>query len=252
MTRWRQWYLERRAEPREAWVKEGIARAREYAGRDYTPHRLEGLRLLALIGEPALPALRVLLQRTPADVQAEASCQPEEPPRPTDRVPCRLLVRNASTHPVVLAPPAGGPVIRLWRADAPPELSPPDDDARPAGGAAAGDRSGPVPGGLAERMVVLTPGEVRRYEFTVGPVPAAGRYRVRATLADLAAEVVAGAATPSVSPPPASPSPRPQDKRSGPRPQRAGAASKPGAARGPADRPPPTAIEAETIVRFEQ
>jgi len=101
-------------------------------------------------------------------------------------------------------------------------------------------------------MVVLAPGEVRRYEFTVGPVPAAGRYRVRATLADLAAEVVAGAAAPSVNPPPASPSPRPQDKRSGPKSQRAGEASKPGAARGPADRPPPTAIEAETIVRFEQ
>jgi len=89
------------------------------------------------------------------------------------------------------------------------------------------------------------PGEVRRYEFTVGPVPAAGRYRVRATLADLAAEVVAA---PSVSPPSAAPSPRPQDRRGSPKSQRTGAALKPEAA----VKPAPTAIEAETIVRFDQ
>jgi len=249
LTRWRQWYFERHAEPRDEWVKEGIARARDYAGRDYTPHRLEGLRLLALIGEPALPDLRALIQRAPGDVQADVSCQPEEPPRPTDRVPCRLLVRDASTHHVVLAPPSGGPVIRLGRADAPAGLSPPDDDARPAGGPAAGDRGGPLPGALAERMIVLMPGEVRRYEFTVGPVPAAGRYRVRVTLADLAAELVAA---PSVSPPSASPSPHPQDRRGSPKLQRTGATLKPGAAPTPADKPPPTAIEAETMVRFEQ
>ncbi len=243
LTRWRQWYIERHAEPRDAWVKEGIARARDYAGRDYLPHRLEGLRLLALIGEPALPDLRALIRREPGDVQADLSCQPEEPPRPTDRVPCRLLVRDASASRVVLAPPAGGPVIRLGRADAPAELSPPDQDARAPGGVSGVHAGAPVPGALAERMVVLLPGEVRRYEFTVGPVPTAGRYRVRATLADLAAEIVAGAAAPSASPPPAPPSPRAQDKRGSSKSQRTGAAPKPGAAPPPALSVGPFSLE---------
>ena len=143
-------------------------------------------------------------------------------------------------------------MIRVGRAEAPAELSQPDQDARAAGGASAADRSAPLPGALADRMVILLPGEVRRYEFTVGPVPAAGRYRVRATLADLAAEIVAGAAAPAASPPPSPPSPRAQDKRGSPKSQRAGAASKPGVAPVTRETRPSTAIEAETIVRFEQ
>src|SRR2546425_1786121 len=171
LTRWRQWYLEHRGEPRDTWVKEGIERARDYASRDYPPHRLEGLRLLALIGEPALRDLRALLRRAPGDVQAEVSCQPEEPPRPTDRVPCRLLVRDVSTHHVVLAPPAGGPVVRVGRVDAPAELSPPDEGTRPAGGAAAGDRGAPVLGMLAERLGGLRPGGGPPPEVPAGAGP---------------------------------------------------------------------------------
>ena len=64
ITRWRQWYDAHRDEPREAWVEAGLALGREYTGRDYAPaHRREGLELLALIGPPALPALRAAFER---------------------------------------------------------------------------------------------------------------------------------------------------------------------------------------------
>ena len=201
LTRWRQWYLGHRDEPRDAWVKAGIERARDYAGRDYGPHRLEGLRLLALIGEPALPALRDLLGRSAGDLRAELSCHPEEPPRPTDQVPCALVVRNVTARHVAFAPPPGGPEVRVTRSDAPPET----------GQAAAPADQGAILAALAGRLADLSPGEIRRYELAVGPVTAPGRYRVRATLADLVLALTSGSA-----------------------PDRA-----------------PGAIEAETIVRFD-
>ena len=201
LTRWRQWYLGHRDEPRDAWVKAGIERARDYAGRDYGPHRLEGLRLLALIGEPALPALRDLLGRSAGDLRAELSCHPEEPPRPTDQVPCVLVVRNVTSRHLAFAPPPGGPEVRVTRNDAPPET----------GQAAAPPDRGAILAALAGRLADLSPGEIRRYELAVGPVTAPGRYRVRATLADLVLALTSGSA-----------------------PNRA-----------------PGAIEAETIVRFD-
>jgi hypothetical protein len=228
LTRWRQWYLEHRGEPRDAWVKAGIERARDYAGRDYGPHRLEGLRLLVLIGDPALPALRDLLGRSPGDLRADVSCQPEEPPRPADQVPCTLVVRNVSARHVAIAPPPGGPEVRVSRSDATAEAdaaSAPDPLRSAAdGNPAASGGTGALLAALAGRLDDLSPGAVRRYEFKVGPVPAAGRYRVRAALAD-------GAATLTAAP--------------GPR----------GAAASPARAAPsraPGAIEAETIVRFDQ
>src|SRR5206468_2892356 len=80
---------------------------------DYGPHRLEGLRLLALIGPRALPALRDTLARRPSDLTADVACAPDEPPRPGDVIPCALLVRNASKHALAIAPPPDGPVVRL-------------------------------------------------------------------------------------------------------------------------------------------
>ena len=247
LSRWRQWYVEHRTEPRDEWLKEGIARAREYAGRDYAPHRLEGLRLLALIGEPALADLRALIRRAPGDVQADLTCQSDEPPRPTDRVPCHLLVRDASTRHVVIAPPAAGPVVRVGRIDAPAQQGASDEVPRPADTTTGGRRAA-LASALAEQMIDLTPGEVRRYDFTVGPVPSAGRYRVRATLADLAAEIVADAesrAPAAASTPPAA---RSAERRGTSKSTRSG---KPTAAP-EIPRTSPTRIEAETIVRFDQ
>jgi len=197
LTRWRQWYVAHRDEPREAWVKEGIARAREYASRDYGPHRLEGLRLLALIGEPALPALRALLGRSPGDLSVDVSCTPDEPPRPPDRVPCALVVRNVTDHGVAFAPPQSGPEVGVTRqvyaqeSDPPPARPGKSPAPRPAPAAAPAAAPPPAPSdaraglaSLAARLIELLPGEVRRYEFDVGPVPAPGRYTVRVRLDD--------------------------------------------------------------------
>ncbi len=205
LTRWRQWYLAHRGEPRDAWVRAGIERARDYAARDYVPHRLEGLRLLALIGEPALPALGGLLGRSSGDLEADLACRPEEPPRPPDQVPCSLVVRNVTARHVAFAPPPGGPEVRITRNEDPPESgevgrrpakTPAPAGQPPAPGAGAAAPPGEVAGlaALAARLGDLAPGEIRRYEFTVGPVTAPGRYRVGVSLLDLALAFTAGPA----------------------------------------------------------
>jgi hypothetical protein len=213
ITRWRQWFLARRQLPRDEWVQEGIQRGRDYAGRDHGPHRLEGLRLLALIGPRALPALRETLARGPTDLTAEVVCLPDEPPRPGDIIPCALVLRNASKRSLAIAPPPDGPLVRLS-----PTASA-HDEAPPARGA--------VPGGgditealavFADRLVDLAPGEVRRFEFNAGPVLFAGRYRLHVTLDDLVSRLL-------------------DSSKTGTAPRAAAT---------------PTGIEAETIVRFEQ
>ena len=194
LTRWRQWYLAKRALPREEWVQEGIGRGRDYAERGYGPQRLEGLRLLALIGPQALPALRELLRRGPGDVTAQVVCNPEEPPHPDDSVPCALLVRNQTDHPVAIAPPADGPVVRLIPSEAPPDESSKKPGDRPS----ADDLDGAL-AAFCDRVVDLGPGESRRFEFKAGPVLSPGRYRVRVVLDDLAARLREAAAAPPVS-----------------------------------------------------
>jgi hypothetical protein len=211
VTRWRQWYFAKRDLPRDEWEREGIGRARDYAARDHIPYRVEGLRLLALIGPAALPALRELLARRPGDLEAEVVCLPDEPPRVTDAVPCALVLRNASSHPLVIAPPPDGLEVRVSRSDAPPAAARETPTDPPAG----------MLGVFADRLTVLPPGEVRRFEFSVGPVPSAGRFTVHAALGDLAAVLAGGTISTD------------------------GAVVK----RGPHAS---TAIEAYTIVRFEQ
>jgi len=213
ITRWRQWFLARRQLPRDEWMQEGIERGRDYAGRDHGPHRLEGLRLLALIGPRAIPALREALARRPTDLTAEVVCLPDEPPHPGDIIPCALVVRNASKRSLAIAPPPDGPVVRLSSG------APAHEEVPPARGA--------VPGGgditealavFADRLVDLAPGEVRRFEFSAGPVLFAGRYRLHVELDDLVTRLLD--------------------------PSKTGTAPRTAAT--------PTAIEAETIVRFEQ
>jgi len=217
VARWRQWYLARRALPREEWVKEGIERARDYADRDYIPHRLEGLRLLALIGPPALPALRERLVRRPGDLRSDVLCRPDEPPRPGDVVPCALIVQNATKHPVPLAPSAEGPEIRLSLLEGSS-----DDGVTSRAPAGPPKDTAPAREFFADRLIELAPGELRRFEFSAGPVLLAGRYRVRASLLDWTAVLAADGST-----------------------------TKSGAGR-PLDVPPVPAIEAETVLRFER
>lgn len=225
ITRWRQWYLAKRGLPRDEWVQEGIVRATDYARRDHPRHRVEGLRLLALIGPPALPALRDLVAREAGEIQAEVVCLPEEPPRVTDAVPCALTVRNVSGRRLAVAPPPDGPRIRVSPGGAGPE-----GRASARSDTAAAERRPPSVelGAFADRLIDLAPGEVLKFEFKAGPVLAAGRYRVGAELEDLAAGLGAGSASLD------------------------GSAAKSGTSGGPRAAARPPAIEAETIVRFEQ
>ncbi|HEU4402069.1 MAG TPA: hypothetical protein VFT43_08185 [Candidatus Polarisedimenticolia bacterium] len=188
---WRRWFEEHRTEPRSLWVTAGLALARDYLRRAYAPHRLEGIRLLALIGPPALADLRAAFERSPGDLKARVACTPEEPPRVTDRVPCVLEVENVSTRRIPLAPKPDDPVVELRRDDAVSERG----ASRPAGrgtvsgagkgaGAPEGSTRSALPAEIVSRMVDLAPGEVLRREFTIGPVPGAGHYEVRTRITD--------------------------------------------------------------------
>jgi len=236
VTRWRQWYLAKKDLPREEWEQEGIDRARDYAGRDHGPYRIEGLRVLALIGPRALPTLRELLARRPGELQAEIVCLPDEPPRVTDAVPCALVVRNASSRSLVIAPPPDGLKVQVSRSDAWPadrEPTPLEPKANGRKGPVVANEAPPgsTPGMLrdfANWLTLLGPGEARRFEFSAGPVLSAGRYRVSVSLKDLAASLV-GEAIPADG--------APGKRVANPSPRSAGAFS---------------AIEEETVVRFEQ
>jgi hypothetical protein len=201
---WRDWHARHRAEPRSAWLAAGVARAREQAAGGDPALRLEALRLLALLGPPAAPDLRAALGRSAGDLGATLTCEPDEPPRVTDEVPCVLTIANRAGHRVALAVPPGDPRVRLARIGAQPQEPPvrgraPARDDRPrtaAGGeAAAGGGTAPgapeasagaEPAEVAALLLDLAPGESLRREFRVGPVAAPGRYEVRAGLADLA------------------------------------------------------------------
>jgi hypothetical protein len=198
----REWYAAAAAAPRDAWVREGIARARDYIERPGSPWRLEGLRLLALIGEPALPSLRDALRRAPEDLEAGVVCRSDEPPRVTDTLTCVLVVQNAANRRIALAADPGGPRVALAPAFPPaPSRAPapgggrggarPAPDAPPGAAQREPAARAPVaPAALAGAIIDLAPGEILERAFSAGPVPAAGRYEVRAALADLAADLL--------------------------------------------------------------
>jgi len=228
LTRWRQWYLAKRSLPREDWIQEGIGRAQDYAGRDYIPYRLEGLRLLTLIGPPAAPALRTALARHPDQLKMEVVCQPDEAPRPGDAVPCTLVVRNGSRQSLAIAPSADAPAVRWWPVDADA-----DGDAAPAAPASrfarpSGTWDLETLAAFADRLIEVPAGGSRRFDFVAGPVSASGRYRVRAEIDDLTLRLF-------------------EDRRE------PDSAAPRGVAR-PASpvASPPRTLGAETILRFEQ
>jgi hypothetical protein len=173
---WREWHTAHGREPRAAWIESGVARAHLLASGDDPARRLEALRLLALLGPDGEPALRAVLRRGPGDLGVTVGCEPEEPPRVTDRVPCVIEVTNRSGRRLALSVAPGEPEVRLTRGEPgsgpPPGRSPEPPPADPAE--------------VARHLVDLAPGERLRREFRVGPVAAAGRYGVRATLVDLA------------------------------------------------------------------
>lgn len=239
--RFRSWFLEHGSETREGWIASGLSLARDYLGRDFAPHRREGLELLLLIGPPAATELRAALERKTGDLRVSVTCQPAEPPRVGDRVPCTLLVTNAGSRPVALVPIGDAPEVRLIRQN---DGRAEDPGERPRG---VLQLAAEMPA-LAARVIDLGPGDVLRRDFQAGPVRAAGRYEVRATLVDLATSLARPASSVPASPAPASTpthTAKPSSARDRPpRPTEiAGAA--PRATAGP------SAIEASTVLRFE-
>src|SRR5206468_9183088 len=139
---------------------------------------------------------------------------------------------------LVIAPPADGLVVRVSPTNTPPvEREPgraePKANVRPRTGAAKDLPPAPpeittdMLRGFADQLSVLAPGEVRRFEFNAGPVLTAGRYRVDASLDDLAFSILGEV--------------KPADGAPGKRVEKA-----------PPRAVARAAIEAETVVRFEQ
>ena len=182
VAQWRAWYRSHQREPRRAWETAGIALALDYLGRGYPAHRLEGLRLLALIGPPARAALVTALRRPAGSLGVGIDCYSDEPLRVIDRRSCILAVMNVSERPVALA--SGEPrvvVEEVTGARRPPPGRNEETEARrsPAAGGGAADRE------LLSLLTDLAPGEILRWDLTIGPVEAAGHYRVRVILPSL-------------------------------------------------------------------
>ncbi len=101
---WRLWYADHRDEPRALWVEAGIAEARAGLASASPVLRIEALRQLAIIGLPAAAVLREALLRAAGDLTAGVVCQSDDSPRVTETLACRLLVQNATDRRVALAP----------------------------------------------------------------------------------------------------------------------------------------------------
>lgn len=203
--RFEAWYAGARERPRPEWIRDGIARAREYL-EEGSPWRAEGAALLARIGGEAVPVLKRFLERGPADLSSGVACEAEEPPRVTDTLRCVLVVQNASTRRLLMAVPPGGP--RVWLEPLAPGGAG-GTERRPAGGAepARAGAADPTVAAVrpdhaadatalleafAETVVDLAPGELLQRDLSAGPALAAGRYELRATLEDAAARLAGG------------------------------------------------------------
>ncbi|HKQ97039.1 MAG TPA: hypothetical protein VJV75_04115, partial [Candidatus Polarisedimenticolia bacterium] len=168
--------------------------------------RMAALETLAVVGERGAGVLRDALLRAPGEIEATLACEPEEPPRVGETIPCTLALRNRSSRRIALAL---GPLALSVAESAPP--APPAETrgrgattskgrARDAAGGPTSSKAPGVPVAPAagapvavrteippDCFVDLAPGAVRSQPIQAGPVGNAGRYKVRAALSDLGA-----------------------------------------------------------------
>lgn len=194
---WRAWYRAHKDEDSVEWIAAGLRRIREAVASDSGPARVEAVETLAQVGEPGEALLKETLRRAPGDLVASLVCAPEEPPRVTEKIPCTFVLRNATSHRVVVA--AGEVGVQLQRSEPPPspqaeEPRHPVPKSKVAPAVAPPD---PVPGvhfdpsRLSGRIVDLGPGESLRRLLQVGPVTSSGRYEIKARLDDLGPGILA-------------------------------------------------------------
>ncbi len=186
--RWNTWYAEHGGEPRAKWLEAGLERARVYLASDGEQRRLEGLELILLIGTPGGPALQAAFRRDSEDLETSLICTPEEPPRVTEEVPCRFEVSNRSDRRVAFIP---GEVVgvALHRRD-PGGGEGPSVSPLQSSSPPESLPAGESMAGWIDRVVDLAPGERVQWPLRIGPVQSAGRYEVRGTLFDLSAHIV--------------------------------------------------------------
>lgn len=202
---WRAFFAAHGAEPPDAWIASGIAACRRALSGADAAARQAALETLAVVGERGQGVLRDALLRAPGEIEATLVCEPDEPPRVGDTVPCTLAVRNRSSRRIALAlGPAALAITPSAEAPAGPERSDRSKSAaRPRGRDAGAARTtaegtappaGPKPAAPPAKVdlppdcfVDLLPGTVTMRPLTAGPVTTAGRYELRATLPDWSA-----------------------------------------------------------------
>jgi hypothetical protein len=193
---WQAWYAAHVTEAPSTWIASGVSACADAIKSASPSRRITALETLALVGEPGRDLLVGTLRRAQGDLVVALTCQPEEPPRVVDEVPCILIARNATDRHVALA--VGEPTVHLEPQQAPPpKIRSGSRNAAPAPPAAAASRAAGRAAdleALVGHIVDLAPGESLRREIRAGPVRAAGRYDVHAALDDLAQPYLTGTA----------------------------------------------------------
>jgi hypothetical protein len=201
--RWRAFFATHGDESPEIWMTSGLAACRDALAGTDAAARLAALQTLALVGERGDGVLRDALLRAPGEIEATLRCEPDEPPRVGDTVPCTLAIRNRSTRRIALAL---GPAALLVAPSAPPgpeteprghPTSAPKPHGKEAGHAATSPASAPPAAAAAparieippDCFVDLVPGGVSNLPLKAGPVASAGRYDLRAAVPDWSASI---------------------------------------------------------------
>ena len=200
--RWRAFFAAHGDESPEAWMTSGLAACRDALAGTDTAARLAALQTLALVGERGDGVLRDALLRAPGEIEATLRCEPDEPPRVGDTVPCTLAIRNRSTRRIALAlgpaalsvaptaPPAPGPEPHGRAASAPKAHGKEAGRATPAPAPAPAAAAAPARIAIPpDCFVDLLPGGVSNLPLTAGPVANAGRYDLRAAVPDWSASL---------------------------------------------------------------